>query len=81
MKHWFTLETLHLIRVKRYVYRRMKKYGSDLLRQKYKAISNLVCSQTRKDTITYVSNLSSSYFVNSKNFFLNSVKSRHKMMF
>ena len=44
----------------------MKKYGSNLLRRKYKAISNLVRSQIRK------------YFVNSKKFwnFLNSVKSR-----
>jgi len=56
----------------------MKQYGTDLLKHKYKTISNLVRSQTRKDTATYVSNLSSSYFVSSKKFwnFLNSVKGR-----
>ena len=40
---------------------------SDLLKAKYKAISNLVHSQTRKDTAAHVTNLSKSYFVNSKN--------------
>ena len=78
MKHWFSSETIHLIRVKRRIYRQMKQCGSDLLKHKYKAISNLVRSQTRKDTATHVSNLSSLHFVNSKKFwnFLNSVKGR-----
>ena len=78
MKHWFSPETLHLIQVKRHIYRQMKKHGTDLLKRKYKAISNLVRLQTRKDTTTYVSNLSSSYLVNSKKFwnFLNSMKGR-----
>ena len=78
MKHWFSSETIHLIRVKRRIYRQMKRCGTDLLKRKYKAISNLVRSQTRKDTAAHVSNLSSSYFVNSKKFwnFLNSVKGR-----
>ena len=74
MKQWFTSATLHLIRVKRCVYRQMKHFGSDLLKAKYKAISKLVCSQTRKDTSDHVTNLSKSYFANSKKFwnFLNS---------
>ena len=47
-----------------------------LLKSKYKAISNLVRSQTRKDTASYVSDISTHYFMNSKKFwnFLNSVK-------
>ena len=57
----------------------MKRVGSDLLMAKYKAISNLVCSQTRKDTVARVANLSKSYFANSKKFwnFLNSINWRH----
>ena len=80
IKQWFTSATLHLIRVKRRVYHQMKRLGSDLLKAKYKAISNLVRSQTRKDTLDHVTNLSKSYFANSKKFrnFLNSIKgSRH----
>jgi len=52
--------------------------GTDLLKSKYKAISNLVRSQTRKDTAGHVANLSKSYFANSKKFwnFLNSIKGR-----
>ena len=75
MKHWFSPETLHLIRVKRRIYRQMKQRGTDLLKSKYKAISNLVCSQTRKDTIAHVNNLSTS---KPKKFwsFLNYIKSR-----
>ena len=78
LKQWFTPATLHLIRVKCRVYRQMKRVGSDLLKAKYKAISNLVRSQTRKDTAAHVTNLSKSYFVNSKKFwnFLNSIKGR-----
>ena len=75
MKHWFSSETIHLIRVKRRIYHQIKQFGTDLLKRKYNAISNLVRSQTRKDTAAHVSNLSSSYFVNSKKLwnFLNSV--------
>jgi len=58
MKQWFTSATLHLIRVKRCLYRQMKRFGFDLLKAKYKAISNLVRSQTRKDTADHVTNLS-----------------------
>lgn len=56
----------------------MKWCGTDLSKPKYKAISNLVCSQTRNDTAAHVANLSS-YFTNSKKFwnFLNSVKGCH----
>ena len=35
MKQWFTSVTLHLIRMKRHVYRQMKHFGSDLLKAKY----------------------------------------------
>ena len=68
MKQWFTSATLHLIRVKCCLYRQMKRVGSDLLKVKYKAINNLVRSQTRKDTAAHVTNLSKSYFANSKKF-------------
>ena len=79
MKQWFISATLHLIRVKRRVYHQMKRLGSDLLKAKYKVISNLVRSQTRKDTSGHVTNLSKLYFANSKKFwnFLNSIKGRH----
>ena len=49
---------LHLIQAKRRIYQQMKCYGTDLLKFKYKAISNLVHSQTRKDTAAHVTNLS-----------------------
>lgn len=80
MKHWFSPETLHLIRVKRRICRQMKQRGTDLLKSKYKAISNLVHSQTRKDTIAHANNLSTSYFTKLKKFwsFLNSIKHRRQ---
>ena len=68
MKHWFSPEALHLIRVKHRIYRQMKQRGTDLLKSKYKAISNLVRSQTRKDTIAHVNNLSTSYYAKPKKF-------------
>jgi len=68
MKQWSSPDTLHLTRVKCCIYRQMKCYGTDLLKSKYKAISNLVRSQTRKDTAGHVTNLSESYFSNSQFF-------------
>ena len=57
--------TVYLITVKRCVYHQMKRIGSDLLKAKYKAISNLVRSQTRKGTSDHVTNFSTSYFASS----------------
>ena len=73
IKHWFTDETLCLIRVKRRLYRKMKRTNSDVSKSKYKAISNLVHSKTRLDTADYISALSSA---NAKKFwnFVNSMK-------
>ena len=76
LKHWFTDETLHLIHVKRRLYRKMKRTNSDMIKSKYKAISNLIRSKTRQDTANYISALSNSYSANAKKFwnFVNSVK-------
>ena len=69
MKHWFSYETIHLIRLKHRLYNRMiKSPTSDVIRSRYKRISNLVRSQTRKDTENYVSTLSKSYFDSPKIF-------------
>ena len=80
MKHWFSYETIHLIRLKRRLYNRMvKSPTSDVIRSRYKYLSNLVRSRTRKDTEDYVSMLSNDYFVSPKPFWrwLNSYKGRH----
>ena len=46
MKHWFSYDTIHLIRLKHRLYNRMvKSPTSDVLRCRYKRISNLVRSQ------------------------------------
>ena len=77
MKHWFSYETINLIRLKHHLYNRMiNSPTSDVIRSRYKCISNLVRSQTRKDTENYVSTLSKSYFDSPKIFWrwLNSFK-------
>ena len=58
----------------------MKRNSSELNRSKYKAISNLVRSKTRQDTVDYISALSVSYSANAKKFwnFVNSVKGFHQ---
>ena len=80
MKYWFTYDTIHLIRFKRRLYTQMiKSPTSDVIRSRYKHISNLVWSRTRKDTEDYISALSKGYFVSPKPFWrwLNSFKGRH----
>lgn len=76
LKHWFSPDTICLIRVKCRLYHRMKKINSDHLKSRYKALSNLVWFRTRQDTTSYVSSLSQLYVTNSKKFwrFINSVK-------
>ena len=77
MKHWFSYETIHLIRLKHRLYNQMiKSPASDMIRSRYKHISNLVRSRTRKDTEDYVSTLSKGYFDSPKPFWrwLNSFK-------
>ena len=77
VKHWFTPDTLHLIRVKWRLYRKMKCYCSDSNKSKYKAVSNLVWSKTRQDTVDYIAILSkNSNSTSAKKFwnFVNSVK-------
>ena len=80
MKYWFSYDTIHLIRLKRRLYTQMiKSPTSDVIRSRYKHISNLVRSRTRKDTEDYISTLSKGYFVSPKPFWrwLNSFKGRH----
>ena len=79
MKHWFSYETIHLIRLKRRLYNQMiKSPNSDVIRFRYRCISNLVRSKTRKDTEDYILTLSKSYFDSPKIFWrwLNSLKGR-----
>ena len=79
MKHWFSYETIHLIRLKRPLYNWMiKSPTSAVITSRYKCISNLVRSSTRKDTEVYVSNLSKGYSASPKVFWrwLNSFKGR-----
>ena len=54
----------------------MKCTNSDVIKSKYKAISNLVQTKTRQDTTDYISASSSSCTANAKKFwnFVNSVK-------
>ena len=57
-----------------------KRTNSETIKLKYKAISNLVRSRTRQDTIDYISSLSASSSINSKRFwnFIKSVKGHHQ---
>ena len=69
VKHWFSYETIHLIKLKRRLYKHMvKSPTSDFIKSKYKQISNLVRSRTRQDTEAHVSNLSKQYFDSPKPF-------------
>ena len=69
VKHWFSYETIHLIKLKHHLYKRMvKSPTSDVIKSKYKQISNLVRSRTRQDTEAHVSNLSKQYFDSPKPF-------------
>ena len=77
VKHWFTDETIHLIKMKCRLYNRMvKNPSSDFIKSKYKQLSNLVQSRTRQDTESHVSSLSSQYSDSPKPFlrWLNSSK-------
>jgi len=58
LKHWFTNDTLYLVRVKQHLYQKMKRNNSETNCHKYKAVSNLVRSKTRQDTMDYISSLS-----------------------
>ena len=83
MKHWFSYETIRLIKLKHLLYNKMiKSPNSDVIRSRYKCISNLVRSKTRKDTEDYVSTLSKSYFDSPKIFWrwLNSFKGSHTLL-
>ena len=63
IKHWFSYENIHLIRLKHRLYKKMiKSPNSDVIKTRYKCIRNLVSSKTRKDTEDYVSTLSNGYF-------------------
>ena len=54
----------------------MECTNSDVIKSKYKAISNLIRSKTRQDTADCISALSNYYFTNAKKLwnFVNSVK-------
>ena len=75
VKHWFTPDTLHLIWVKRRLYCKMNHNCSDSNKSKYKAICNLVRSNTRQDTVDYIATLSKNCNSTSAKEFVNSVVS------
>ena len=62
VKHWLTDDTIHLLKMKCHLYNRMvKNPSSDVIKSRYKQLSNLVQSRTRQDTESHVSSLSSQY--------------------
>ena len=63
-----SLDTVHLIKMKRRLYNRMIKSPSDDIKSKYKQISNLVWSKTRQNTESHISSLSNKYFDSPKPF-------------
>ena len=76
VKHWFSHDTIHLIKMKRRLYNRLIKSPSDGIKFRYKQISNLVRFKTRQDTESHVSSLSNKFFGSPKPFWrwLNSFK-------
>ena len=53
MKHWFSESTIKLIHKKKALYREYKRSGDLVTLNKYKRLSNLVCSKCRQDTIAH----------------------------
>ena len=81
LKHWFSYQTIHLIRQKRRLYLRIKSYTtpSPVLLHKYRSISNKVRRLTRLDTKQYSEYICQQYFRNPKKFWswINSSKGMH----
>ena len=63
-KHWFTYDTIHLIRKKRRLYLQLKKKDSATLLTEYKQLRNKVRYLTRLEARKYSESLSNQYFSN-----------------
>ena len=59
LNHWFSYETIHLIRQKRRLYSHIQSSAPPLpsLLRKYRSLSNIVCGMTRWDTKAYTKKL------------------------
>ena len=70
LKHWFSYQTIHLIRQKRQLYLRIKSFTnpSSVLLLKYRSVSNRVRRLTRLDTTQYTEHICQQYFGNPKKF-------------
>ena len=77
-KHWFTYDTIHLIRKKRRLYLQLKKKDSATLLTEYKQLRNKVRYLTRLETRKYSESLSNQYVSNPRKFWswINSSKGR-----
>ena len=78
LKHWFSYETIHLIRQKRRLYLHIKSSPSPSLFRKYRSLSDTVCSMTRRDTRTYTERICQDFTTNPRKFWawVNSSKGR-----
>lgn len=77
MKSWFSTTTIKVIRLKRIVYRKMKRLVSDPLIKKYRLLRNLVCKLTRKDYQACAEELSASLRFGQKQFRIWINKTKH----
>ena len=70
LKHWFSYQTIHLIRQKRRLYLHIKSYTtpSSVLLPKYRSITNKVRCLTRLDTKQYSEHICQQSFRNPKKF-------------
>ena len=70
LKHWFSYETIHLIRQKRRLYLRMKSFSSPptSLMRKYRSLSNIVRGMTRRDTKIYTERICQDFSKNPRKF-------------
>jgi len=69
LKHWFSYETIHLIRQKRHLYLRIKSsLPSPSLLHKYRSLSNIVRGMTRRDTQTYTERICQGFSKNPRKF-------------
>ena len=75
VKHWFSHDTVHLIKMKHRLHNCMIK-SPEGIKSRYKRISNLVRFKPRKDTELHVSSLSNKYFDSPKPFWRGSTLSK-----
>ena len=81
LKHWFSYDTVHLIRQKRRLYCKIKSMSSpsQYLLSKYKRVSNQVRNNTRMDTKQFTESLCKNYSKDTRKFWnwVNSSKGHH----